>query len=457
MLMQPKYCSQNLTCELGKKTYIQCNANAHRIDKLKILIEDCDSLENCYSLRTSDLYIDKLLERIENEEEGELNDPSNPQPILVKGRIMQTSSSSSSLLDYDTKDNIQRAQSIATDDIESLDNGVTWLTRRELTVKQFYLVFCYASNEKGRDYSTKIIIPSDLDRGKTYLVDTVNTERPNDKELVVGDTFKLIFSYNNVLYSDKYNFVSKPESKCNGQIEDINIKNYTKNVQIPFSDVKLECSYNYSLELKVKNEKYFTESLSKPTNPIVAFSLNVLNFIIPSFLNSAEKESMTLIQPIGDSNSNLTELVVTYNDLKVKPDKTIELNCQARGRPKPVYRWTKDNVVLNVYEEKYKYDESGALKILRTHPSDSGNYECNVSNRFGFVQRSFNVDVESPIKAISEMSRKQVIFIVVISIVSFILFTLLLFAISYVLHQKRLHSQKLVNFCYLFILFYYLF
>ena len=50
MLMQPKYCSQNLTCELGKKTYIQCNANAHRIDKLKILIEDCDSLENCYSL-----------------------------------------------------------------------------------------------------------------------------------------------------------------------------------------------------------------------------------------------------------------------------------------------------------------------------------------------------------------------------------------------------------------------
>lgn len=339
-------------------------------------------------------------------------------------------------------------QAIESNQIDLLDNGVTWSTKRGLTIKKFYFIFCYSSNEIGTDYSTKIIIPSDLDRGKAYMVETINKERPIDKEIVAGDSFNLVYSFNNIVYNKEDYKLNLKQNGCGIQEENIADldKIYTGTIQILFNSITRECNFNYSLELKVSNEKYFIESKTpnvKPTNPVIIYNLNVLDYIIPYFINSADKNKTLIITKplIGEENKNITEILITYSDLNVQSDKTIELNCQAKGRPKPLVHWIKDGLHLNTTEEKYKYDETGSLKILRTHPVDSGKYECNVSNRYGFVKRSFNVDVESPIKEINELSRKQVVLIVIIAVASFVLFILLIFALTFIVHQKRENSR----------------
>ena len=454
-LIQPKFCSQNWTCELGKKPYVQCSANAHRVTQLSINFEECNSIEHCYSLRSNQQYIDNLISHLE------LQSIETPQAILEQ----PPSASSNKIItaaiamteDYEIRDELNTQ--LVVNQIEPGDDGVTWLTKRDIQIKKFYLVFCFAKNEKGQDYSTKIIVPSDLERGKPYQVDVFNKERPQDKEIVVGDSFKLIYSFNNVLYSsDKYNLVSKPQTTASCEINSAdfllkNVKNFTRSLEIPFENVQLSCSSNYSLELKISNDKYFLDPQlqfgSKVlTNPVVTYPLNVLNYIVPYFLNSAEKQTeITNSTEELTNGGNVTEIFIAYSgDIKVESDKTVELNCQSRGRPKPAVKWLKDGQLVNVTEEKYKYDETGSLKILRTHPVDSGAYQCDVSNRYGFIKRSFIVDVESPIKAITEMSRKQVILIVVITTITFILFVLLFMAIMFVVHQKRENSKLIVSF-----------
>ncbi len=465
-MIQPKFCSQNWTCELGKKPFIQCNANAHRVAQLSINFEECNSIEHCYSLRTNQQYIENLISQLQ------LQSLQTPQAILeqkpsVIEKIGTARISMADGSDFDAQEDELNSQSVV-NQIEPGDDGVTWLTKRDIQIKKFYLVFCYAENEKGSDYSTKIIKPSDLERGKPFQVDTFNKERPQDKEIVVGDSFKLIYSFNNILYSsDKYNLISKPQTaSCEINNADFvlkNWKNYTRTLEIPFENVQLSCSSNYSLELKIINEKYFLDPKVQHgpkvlTNPVVVYNLNVVNFIVPYFLNSAEKQTeITNSTDELTNGGNVTEIFIAYSgDIKVDSDKTVELNCQSRGKPKPDVRWLKDGQLLNITEEKYKYDETGSLKILRTHPVDSGAYQCNVSNRYGFIKRSFIVDVESPIKAITEMSRKQVILIVVITVITFILLVLLLMAILFVVHQKRENSKLIVrfNFFYYFTIFY---
>lgn len=335
--------------------------------------------------------------------------------------------------------------------IESLNYGVTWSTRRSLHIKKFHLVLCFAINKVNHEYSSKIIIPSEIERGRAFMVDVFNKERLDDKEIVVGDTFNLVYSFNSIIFSDKnFSFNSKPSGcdldKLNLQAVSNEGKFYTKYIRIPFVQVTSVCNHNYSLELKIKNEKYFIDPQtdSKPTNPVIYYNLNVLNFIVPYFLNS-EKLNHTIVLSEPVQGGNRTEVVIAYSDLKVQSDKTIELNCQATGRPKPLVHWFKDGHHFNVSEEKYKYDVTGSLKILRTHPVDSGKYECEVINRYGRVKRSFNVDVESPIKAFKELSRKQVILIVMITVATFILLVLLLFALSFIVHQKRENSLLRVS------------
>ncbi len=151
---------------------------------------------------------------------------------------------------------------------------------------------------------------------------------------------------------------------------------------------------------------------------------------------------------ITNANETYQNVLIVFSDITVASDKTLELNCGNFGRPKPIVVWFKNNELLNLTDEKFYLDNTGSLKIVRTHSIDSGKYECQVSNRIGKITRSFNVNVEANILTIKvkELTTKQIFLIVFISIVSFVLLVLLMMALAYVFYQKREHLNLVVNY-----------
>jgi hypothetical protein len=139
----------------------------------------------------------------------------------------------------------------------------------EFQTKQFHLVICVARNEIGDSVTSKIIIPSDLDNGKphrvkvikTFAKETIDTlENDEDEEIVQGDTFWLEYSFNNVLFkANDYQLIRKMnENECPLVITEPTAKfSFTKIVLVKFSDVTEKCNFNYSLRLKVNENKYF--------------------------------------------------------------------------------------------------------------------------------------------------------------------------------------------------------
>ena len=212
---------------------------------------------------------------------------------------------------------------------------------------------------------------------------------------------------------------------------------YTHLVSLRFSNATNGCNFNYSLRLKSSAHKYFTEPPNTlPVSPRVEYRLDVLELIKPYFIYNTGKNLTFQMANGSTSNANNT-VVMTTNDIKVKSDETIMLNCEAYGRPKPKVIWYKNSKLLA--EDKYKFI-NGSLQIFRTHPSDTGFYECDVNNRHGSLSRSFNVEVEiGPQKS---LSKRQIAIIWASSIGSALLFVLLVLAIAYGCMQK-IEKEKL--------------
>ncbi len=446
--MLPKYCSQNWTCQLERTTILQCNAQAHRVMFMFIHTLKCDSLDECYNIKSNKTHIDNLL--IELYQKELTKQPMISDPSLVE--TMSQNKYEDLFIDKnDDDDDRNELTPQQFDRVETIDNGITWSIKTKFATTDHHLILCVARNEIGDSVSTKIIIPSELNQGRPYQV-MVYDERAQDDEFVVGDKIKIEFLYNNILYDPKFYFLSKPDS-C----KDVDIvtgsfagsKNllYTQVVGLDFTYLTEECNYNYSLDLRVSAHPYFTsETEIKPTNPIIEYSLNVLSPIYPSFLHNNINSSVQT----NNATANKTNLVyTTTKDLKVKSDSTVIFDCQSIGRPKPNIVWFKNNNLLSLTaEEKYKL-ENGLLKLFRTHPVDSGVYECRVSNRLGRLSRSFNLQVET---LTHKMNKRQIVAIVLISIAVFILSILLAIALFYVIHQKREHNklkkkhEDLINF-----------
>jgi hypothetical protein len=277
------------------------------------------------------------------------------------------------------------------------------------------------------------------------------SERTKDSEIVEGDNFRLQFAFNNVLYNRSDYALTAPPStaKCGLNTPQLAISesneqryNYTQIVSLRFSNVSRDCNYNYTLRLKVNNHPHFRPTeppYTMPTNPLMLYSVNVLAPIKPYFLNNNPNHTIV----ISNVTTNETDsIVMTTTDIKVESDKTIELNCQSNGRPKPNVIWFKDSQLLNLTDEKFKLNE-GSLKIFRTHPVDSGLYECHVTNRYGTLTRSFNVEVEAGL-IVERLSIKQRYFIYAVVLVSLICLFFLAMAIIYVIWQKKQHLDLVV-------------
>jgi hypothetical protein len=271
-------------------------------------------------------------------------------------------------------------------------------------------------------------------------------ERDRDTQIVEGDDINLQFAFNNVLFNKAdYKLTTNPDS-CPLDSSQLHLSSNStrfKNthlLQLRFKNITQACNFNYTLNLRVNSHPHFAETpFIKPTNPSLFYNLNVQKPVKPQFI---DKQTNATVEVLLNStqNTNETVLVVTA-DIKVESDKTIELNCQALGRPKPMILWFKDGRLLNITDEKYKVGD-GSLKLFRTHSVDSGMYQCQVANRYGRIERSFNVEVESTnVKKV----RKQRIIILVVSFGLTLVSIFLVVALVLFFLQRRENNKILVS------------
>jgi hypothetical protein len=256
-----------------------------------IHFEECESLDECVKLQNDQVLIEGLLEQFE----------ISIDTSIISDSFLQSNS------EFQTEDTQEKFSSIDFDHnrVQSLN---IWTVRRSLQIKKFHLIICYASNEIGKIYSSRIIIPSELERGKGYLV-KVELERLRDPQIIEGDIVKLLFYFNNILYNESaYKLNTKLPLKSCGI--DTSIKNqiqndlvsiydnnenhkkykYTRVVELRFFKIIADCAHNYSLELFVNNIDYFNAKpplYTKPNNPKLFYNMNILSPIGPSFIETS--------------------------------------------------------------------------------------------------------------------------------------------------------------------------
>ena len=69
-------------------------------------------------------------------------------------------------------------------------------------------------------------------------------------------------------------------------------------------------------------------------------------------------------------------------------NKSITLDCKAKGTPKPEFVWFKDHRQLD--------NRKPTLRLSRLSRRDAGNYECVAENVFGNISTSFEVKINPP-------------------------------------------------------------
>ena len=321
-----------------------------------------------------------------------------------------------------------------------------------------------------------------------------NKIEPANDEIIGDDAFQLQFLFNSIMYdSNNYALDTRPPCGLNSVehgrlLVTESSLNFSKVVTLQFTNASHACNYNYSMRLVLTDHPFFVSSqqqqssdaASKRAGPVIKYPVRVLAPIKPFFINKNMNKTVqvnnndddpdkednshffdSMSNPNSNSNNNnnnnnntvspvtAATIYVTTNDINVQSDKNVELNCKAGGRPQPSIVWLKDGAPLNLSDEKFNNNAEliGSLKIARTHPVDSGLYECHVANRYGQVKRSFNVYVEATTLTIQvkEMTRKQLIAIILVSMASFVLAVLLVVALTYVIYQKREHNKLQVS------------
>ncbi|XP_041942102.1 protein sidekick-1 isoform X2 [Alosa sapidissima] len=77
-------------------------------------------------------------------------------------------------------------------------------------------------------------------------------------------------------------------------------------------------------------------------------------------------------------------------------ERTVEIQCQARGVPAPKIEWYKDAVPLSkLNNPRYKIISSMGLQVRKVHPSDAGIFQCFARNSAGESQVHTYLDVTS--------------------------------------------------------------
>lgn len=74
---------------------------------------------------------------------------------------------------------------------------------------------------------------------------------------------------------------------------------------------------------------------------------------------------------------------------------SLRLRCRANGNPLPAVRWMKDghDTILISDDGSDSDKKKWTLKLRDLQETDSGNYQCVVSNRHGVINFTYSVEV----------------------------------------------------------------
>lgn len=82
------------------------------------------------------------------------------------------------------------------------------------------------------------------------------------------------------------------------------------------------------------------------------------------------------------------QLVSPMNNITTSLGQTADLHCHVLGKPKPVFRWLKNDapVVPEPRRISFKANDFGSrLRIRNLDTTDTGYFQCVASNSFGSV------------------------------------------------------------------------
>lgn len=195
---------------------LQCNAQTHKIARMKVYKVDCVDLDDCYRKKSNQTFLQEflidLLEEypIDAADSPAQDDPNKSylhadkttRPQLKDGSfgggggLINRTDIESYVFDRDERPQLSP---VGYDRVETLDSGLTWAFKTAFVIRKVHLIVCAAQNEIGDAIVSKIIIPSALYKGRLAEVVMLN-ERNLDKQIVDGDNLNLEFNFNNIYY-----------------------------------------------------------------------------------------------------------------------------------------------------------------------------------------------------------------------------------------------------------------
>ncbi|XP_018408468.1 PREDICTED: hemicentin-1 [Nanorana parkeri] len=112
---------------------------------------------------------------------------------------------------------------------------------------------------------------------------------------------------------------------------------------------------------------------------------------------------------VGQDSANVTievQAPPTLSDLEPPYDKAhqerlssqqVAFPCPAKGSPKPVLKWLRNNKELTGTEPGISITEHGTLLIITSlTPYDNGEYKCVATNQAGLTERKYHLKVHDP-------------------------------------------------------------
>lgn len=112
-----------------------------------------------------------------------------------------------------------------------------------------------------------------------------------------------------------------------------------------------------------------------------------------------ETNLVNAIEDNPTSPPQFVELRRMENNIRVKQAGSSDrLSCRATGNPKPTIVWYKDGIPLRESSTRVTL-EGYTLHLTELSKNDSGEYLCAVSNAFGVIQWSYNLEIQERFRA----------------------------------------------------------
>lgn len=95
-------------------------------------------------------------------------------------------------------------------------------------------------------------------------------------------------------------------------------------------------------------------------------------------------------------------VMILNNDITAFPMASLNISCNARGKPLPAVKWYKDNVLQTTVNNQLTtlspFDVIGTLLFTNVSSADHGAYTCRANNSVGLSNASKAVELKEPSK-----------------------------------------------------------